>query len=344
MNKLRFQNLIEKYKQARINRAEYQELLQWLNEPGIEIELDQVLDLYWEEAKSNPPLSLDSSNSESLPEKRPEHLLRSNKTTDPVNPRFKKSVWWGIAASLIAILGFFIYSYSTQNFLNNKEIVYKTGYGERQEITLNDGSQITLNANSEFRWNENWKSKDTRKAFLKGEAFFEVEKQNGVPFLVETEDVLIEVIGTSFNVKCREKNTKVYLDEGEVNLKLLETADDSHVHAKQEITMKPGDQVRYSASMRTIEKTEGQSMISAAAWKNNVLNFKNMQFSEVLDLLRDIYGQSFECSNGELLRTPMYLGVPYSDWEAVRQALELSLNIEFQQVENRRYKVIRIKR
>jgi len=83
-------------------------------------------------------------------------------------------------------------------------------------------------------------------------------------------------------------------------------------------------------------------MITAASWKKNILNFKNMKFGEVLNLLRDIYGQSFECSDPNLLSTPMYLGVPYSDWDAVRQALELSLNIEFELVENRRYKVIQI--
>lgn len=64
-----------------------------------------------------------------------------------------------------------------------------------------------------------------------------------------------------------------------------------------------------------------------------------MKFSEVLNLLREIYGQSFECSDSKLLSTPMYLGVPYSDWDAVRQALELSLNIEFEQKASRRYVV-----
>ena len=211
-----------------------------------------MLDLYWEKVKSDSQPSLESFNSGSLPTKLPKQPGRLKNTTEYTKPRSNKSMWWGIAASLVAILGFFLYSYSTQNFINNKEIVYKTGYGERQEITLNDGSQITLNANSEFRWNEKWKSRGTRKAFLKGEAFFEVEKQNGVPFLVQTEDVVIEVVGTSFNVKCRKENTNVYLDEGQVNLKLLESSDDSPIHYKQEITIKPGDQVRYSSSKGTI--------------------------------------------------------------------------------------------
>lgn len=348
-NKVRFFKLIEKYKNGLINRSEYLELIRNLDEPEIEGEVDKVLDHVWKTMKSISPS--ESPNSKSLTTNSSSRLTSSKKSNDFPNQRLfqslthrlNRSVWWGIAASLIVVFGIFLSLYNSQSFLKNQEVVYITGYGERQQITLNDGSHITLNANSEFHWNENWKSSGKRECNLIGEAFFEVEKQNGIPFTVHTEDVLIEVIGTSFNVKNREKNTNVYLDEGKVNLKLLETADDTETNSEREITMKPGDQIRYSASKKKIEKTEGQSMISAAAWKNNVLNFKNMKFSEVLDLLRDIYGQSFECSNGELLRTPMYLGVPYSDWEAVRQALELSLNIEFQRVENRRYKVIRIK-
>src|SRR5690606_20105338 len=160
-------------------------------------------------------------------------------------------------------------------------------------------------------------------------------------------DVAVEVLGTSFNIDSRHDKTEVYLDEGEVNLKLRQKNDNKSAGVQpektdeQEILMKPGELVSYDSKSRKLQKNEGQSLITAAAWKNNVLNFKNMTISEVRYLLLDICGHYFEGSDAKLLNTLMYLGVPYSDWEALRQELELSLNIEYEKSANRRY-VVRI--
>src|SRR5690625_184565 len=255
-------------------------------------------------------------------------------------------IWGGIAASIALVIGLYFLIAGKGDFLQGQqELVYRTGFGEKLDIELDDGSQITLNANSVLRWAEDWQDNKDRQVVLEGEAFFEVKRQDGIPFTVMTDDVAVEVLGTSFNVDSRESSTRVYLDEGKINLKLKEMIPDqtqegsAEMKKNNEILLQPGEQIKYSAREKKVEKSEGLSMITGAAWKLDVLNFKNMQFHEVLDLLRDIYGQSFECSDGKLLSTPMYLVVPYSNWEAVRQALELSLNIEFEEVSTSRYRV-----
>ncbi len=322
MNNQRFNYLIEKYRTGSLSQAEYKELIWILGEPDIEEGLDERLTYYWKK--------------DSVPVEAKEIGLKDFRS----GKRRKHFRYLSIAASLLMLIGLFYYLWGGGEILGQKEQVYRTGFGERLEIELDDGSVVTLNANSTFRWTEGWNKSKVRKAALEGEAFFKVKKQNGIPFTVHTNDVAVEVLGTSFNVDSREAKTKVYLDEGRVNLKLNDTENRSgeEKHA-QEIIMNPGEQVSYSARQKKIEKSEGQTMITAAAWKVNVLNFKNMQFGEVLDLLRDIYGQSFECTDRKLLNTPMYLGVPYSNWEAVRQALELSLNIQFQEAAAQHYVV-----
>lgn len=331
VNKEKFNELFEKYRSGRLTPAEYQQLLTYLQEPGMETELDLLLNQYWK----NMVL---------------EEVADKPEVRDPQKYKRVESLWnWGIAASLLLLFGLFFYYAGMPDILKKQEVVYQTGFGERVEINLNDGSVITLNANSELRWNEDWENSGIRQAELEGEAFFEVEKQEGYKFTVRTDDVAVEVLGTSFNIDSRQDKTEVYLDEGEVNLKLRQKYDNNgsgiqpEKTDEHEILMKPGELVLYDSKSRKLQKNKGQSLITAAAWKNNVLNFKNMKFSEVLNLLRDIYGQSFECSDAKLLNTPMYLGVPYSDWEAVRQALELSLNIEFEKTANRRYVVRTVK-
>lgn len=352
MNNNRFKYLIEKYKLDSLSRFEYQELLDQLADPELDQNLDQVLNRYWEETSTDALLGVSSYQSSATdigpnvsmrqftPGKTSEekHSARAQRLNDSTTQR----IFWSIAASLLLLVGLFFYLGGTPEFLGNREIVYTTGFGERLEVELNDGSHVTLNANSELRWQEEWKAKGAREAILKGEAFFEVKKQNGIPFTVNTNDVAVEVLGTSFNVDSRKEKTEVYLEEGKVNLKLKDGEDKQDLEKDQEVVMKPGDQVKYSARDRTIEKLENRDLITAASWKKNVLNFKNKPFSEVLEILREIYGQSFECTDRDLLTRPMVIGVPYADWEAVKEALELSLNVEFQKVDGRRYRVRRM--
>jgi len=326
VNNQRFNYLIEKYRKGTISQAEYKELIWALGEPDIENALDEQLTYYW---KNIPAEAEEISLQRSAfgPGKRRKHFR-----------------YMSVAASLLALVGLLYYLWGAGNIGEQKEKLYQTAFGERLEIELDDGSLVTLNAHSTLHWTEGWSKHKGRKAVLEGEAFFKVKKQNGIPFTVHTNDMAVEALGTSFNVDSRKTKTKVYLEEGRVNLKLSDTEHDQVGKKRlQEILMNPGEQVIYNARQKKIEKSEGQTMITAAAWKENVLNFKNMQFGEVLDLLRDIYGQSFECADSKLLSTPMYLGVPYSNWDAVRQALELSLNIQFLETRAQHYAVKRLK-
>lgn len=315
-----------RYKEGTLSREEYEEFLLILKESGTERAMDKALDQYWKE--------LEFPQRKEIPELAKRRVKRS-----------RKSYWFGgVAAGMLILLGLFFLKYATPKLFGSHEVVYQTGYGERIEIILDDDSKITLNANSKIQWSNDWRDTRMREIILDGEAFFEVRRRDGIPFTVRTRDVAVEVLGTSFNVDSRNTKTDVYLDEGKVNLKLLKKEDHEYESETKEIIMKPGDQVKYNSLKDKVERTEGQTMITAAAWMNNVLNFKNMKFSEVLNLLREIYGQSFECSDSKLLNTPMYLGVPYSDWDAVRQALELSLNIEFEQKASHRYIVKNLKK
>lgn len=324
MNKHRFNQLMEKYRWNNLSSDEYQEFLHLLAHPEVEKDLESLLTHYWRQ----PDKSIIKNRS----------LTKKYQKQSRVHYYFK----WSVAASVAFAIGLLAYLWVGSPLIGSSYALYETGFGERMDIELNDGSKITLNANSELKWAEDWEKSKTRQIFLKGEAFFEVKKQNGIPFTVLTDDVEVEVLGTSFNVDSRQEKTEVYLDEGKVYLKLKKNR--SEQNEEEAIFMKPGDQVRYIAKEKKVERSEGQSIATAASWKNNILNFKNMSFSEVLEMLRDLYGQSFECNNTDLLSTPMYLSGPYTDWDGVRQALELSLGIRFELKAPRRYEVRKIKK
>jgi transmembrane sensor len=138
-------------------------------------------------------------------------------------------------------------------------------------------------------------------------------------------------LGTSFNVDSRGEQVEVFLNEGKV--KLLTDEDENNA-----ITLQPGEKVKYNVREKIMEKTTDETMATSASWKEGILNFKNMEFREVLIKLTTIYGKDFECEDEALLGRPMYIGIPYADWDMVRQALELSMGVKFIESEGR-YKV-----
>src|SRR5690625_2938175 len=154
----------------------------------------------------------------------------------------------GYAAASVLLL--VVISYLGYRYLSNTEEIFQTAYGETSEVVLDDGSQVTLNANTTMTWNREWEKKGERKIRLEGEAFFDVSQtEEGLPFLVETEDLTVNVLGTTFRVRVRENKTDVVLESGKVKLDLNRSWD-------RILEMMPGDRIHYSAMVDKLEKGE----------------------------------------------------------------------------------------
>lgn len=71
--------------------------------------------------------------------------------------------------------------------------------GQRAQITLADGTKVWLNSQSTLTYASNF-GRQERNVLLDGEAYFEVSKNEKIPFFVNTETNKVRVVGTSFNV------------------------------------------------------------------------------------------------------------------------------------------------
>ncbi|MDF9798801.1 transmembrane sensor [Catalinimonas alkaloidigena] len=169
-----------------------------------------------------------------------------------------------------------------------------TSYGEKRMISLPDGSLVTLNANSTLKFHNNWESQSVREVWLRGEAFFEVQKVNHpqqakpdtrVKFVVHTPQVEVEVLGTEFNVKQRRQSTEVVLNSGKILLK----------REQKTIALLPGELARVSDTSAFLSK-ELVNVEVYDAWKSNQFVFDNSSLQEVAQMLRDTYGYEVEIS------------------------------------------------
>ena len=210
------------------------------------------------------------------------HPVLSQKTR---NLPVRKPVpnWYRMAAVWIGLLmlgtAYFVYQAQHPEW-----ITYRTDYGEVQNLTLPDGSSVTLNANSQLKYAAAWEENSHREVWLNGEAYFSVvHTVNDQKFLVQTADLNVEVLGTEFNVSNRHGDTEVVLHTGKVKLGLTDNEE------TQEVVMAPGELVAYSATHRQLTK-KLVNPENYTNWRNQELMLNNTSLAEIARVLEDYYG------------------------------------------------------
>ncbi|MVM30148.1 DUF4974 domain-containing protein [Spirosoma sp. HMF4905] len=135
-----------------------------------------------------------------------------------------------VAASILVILGlgylFLVHQPASSRLDKLAEIspVLAVNYNEientkpePQDVTLQDGSVVTLYTHSKLRYPKQFTPK-LREVYLTGEAFFKITKNPKKPFWVHADQISTQVLGTSFLVKAEGNNAKVEVRSGRVSV------------------------------------------------------------------------------------------------------------------------------
>lgn len=148
-----------------------------------------------------------------------------------------------------------------------------------KKIWLPDSSLAILSAKSTLTYPQNWEGKTIREVSLSGGAYFEIQKdlRHQRKFIVRTEDLRVEVLGTTFNVSARDQKTQVVLKEGSIQLAI------PHLRSTP-YPMKPGDLISYVSGDSSFNQKEVNAEVYTS-WTEGALRFENTAFAEVADLL-----------------------------------------------------------
>lgn len=154
--------------------------------------------------------------------------------------------------------------------------------GQKSILSLSDGSKIYLNAESEISYVSEF-SDSLRLVSLKGEAFFEVQRESR-PFVVEIDDTRIEVLGTSFNVN--------HNSNGSLTVAL--------VTGKVSIGDQQGNQMYLEPSEMMVREKNGNlhktsfDPLEVIGWKDKILVFKKNSLLEVKHKIENWFGVEVE--------------------------------------------------
>lgn len=157
-------------------------------------------------------------------------------------------------------------------------------YGKNSSIQLPDGSRAWLNAGSRLVYPSFFEGK-RREVFLIGEGYFEVAPDEEMPFVVQTSELDIEVLGTKFNVSAypSENMVETVLVEGKVKLKRK-----GFQLIREDLILKPSQLAvfeRTSAEM----KVRNVDVLDYVAWPQGFLNFESVDLNRIVKKLERYY-------------------------------------------------------
>lgn len=163
--------------------------------------------------------------------------------------------------------------------------------GQKSSLTLPDGSKVWLNSASKLTYTSDYNSKD-RNIILDGEAFFDVARNENLPFIVHANGMAVQALGTKFNVKA-------YSDETEVTAILVEGSVKASA-AGVDLLLLPYFVASYDRSTDEMVSTYVSDREHAVPWIKNEILFSNDSLKDIASVLERMYNVTVVFENEKI--------------------------------------------
>ncbi|WP_288844690.1 FecR family protein [uncultured Alistipes sp.] len=191
---------------------------------------------------------------------------------------------WCAAAAAAVLLAFGGYNFHVaRDFSQRGEqlLTVSVPYGQRVNLTLQDGTSVWLNAGTTFRYPALFTGRE-RRVEIDGEARFEVAHDARHPFIVETYACDVEVLGTKFNVMAEERNGlfATALFEGRV-------AVTNRIVPGERLMLEPDEVVTLKGEhlCRAMIGSDEEYM-----WTNGIIGLTGQTFAELMHRFEKTFG------------------------------------------------------
>ncbi len=240
---------------------------------------------------------------------------------------FFRGVWKYAAACVVLVVGVYLMWYFFY-----RPVVFTTASNQEYQLVLPDGSKVWMNRNTRLSYSKKF-NRTNRFVYLKGEAFFDVVKDPHHPFIIETNQTITEVVGTSFNLKTYAEDTLVVLsvETGKV-----------HFSDKKKLNLLEVDPLytaTFSRASYGVVKYRTTD-VNYLAWKTNRLVFKQSNLQYVIATLESYFNIKIAVKDKTILDEQFSALFDQPTFTQVAQTLEASLGISIMDLSNGQYLII----
>lgn len=234
-------------------------------------------------------------------------ILEEKLLTDIVSPGIKRATtgnfgWWKVAAGVIVIslvTWAWLHRHKRQEPVIVQQTIIKKAHPATDQpasfirhITLPDGSQVVLQANSQLNFPEQFLG-SSREVTLSGEAYFDIEHDPQRPFIIHTGQVKTTVLGTAFNISAYPDSRKVMVTVTRGKVKV----EDSR---KLLAVLTPNQKIIYENKTALIKKDTVDAVAQVANWTRQDMIFEGVRFDKAAEMLGRRYGVEIKFSNEAL--------------------------------------------
>ena len=225
----------------------------------------------------------------------------------------KNNIFFKIAAAAIILI---VSSYSVFYISSNNDNILIAD-NSVIESTLKDGSLITLNHNSKLEITDDF-NENKRKVKLTGNAFFDISRDENKPFIIECNNIEIEVLGTSFYIKSDGKNNEVIVESGTVSVKQMNNESNNIVLIANEKCVCDDNKL--------IKVVNGD--VNFMSWKTKILSFKNKKLVNVIEKINETYHTNIKINSPEINNCRITAKFDNKSVDAVLNILQATLDLE----------------
>lgn len=283
-------DIIERYLAGEATDEEKEQLFKWLDSNSENKEFFYKAKNIWTGLGYNPseskPRDFDNLWS----------LVNNDKKIQNKTPRIRQLRILRYAAS-VAIALFIGWGGSTvvQNTNLVKVKTYTTVIADKGQIAkviLPDSSVVWLNSGSQLSYANDFVIKN-RKVNLEGEAFFDVKHNSDNVFEVEAGNIIVNVLGTEFNLSAypNDNTIETTLIEGKVILRPK--------NSKDFVEMEPNQSLSYSKLKGTMQTRVVDTELYSA-WKDGKFVFRNESLENICKILERWYNVEIEIKNDKV--------------------------------------------
>jgi transmembrane sensor len=208
-----------------------------------------------------------------------------------VRRMIRSSSWRSIAAVILLGLGLLSLAYIYFDRMASPVVVVSENRSLSQ--TLPDGSVVTLNRHSSISFNRNLRG-NKRLVKLSGEAFFQVTHNPQRPFVIDVNDVIVTVVGTSFNINGKSGNTEVVVETGIVKV----------TKNGKTIELKAGERTIVSKTSASLLKEDNSDKLYQY-YRSKVFVCDKTPLWKLVEVLNEAYDANIVIGRKELRNLPL---------------------------------------
>lgn len=225
---------------------------------------------------------------------------------------------WVAAAAIILLAGtavFYLMNTSTDKNGSTNYKIISTARGQTQEVVLPDGSHVWLNAASSLRFPASFSSSE-RLVELTGEAFFDVEHADKIPFHIHSGGITTSVLGTAFDINAYPGQQALFVT---VKRGLVKVQKGNTLLA----TLQKGEQVKITGNSNA--RLISVDTLSIAGWLEGDLYYKDEVLADIITDLQRVFNEPIQINNASLneVRTT----VSFNKEIGIQKALEIICRI-----------------